>query len=122
MNVKGINGMTIPQIQDEVANGGKFVQFPFCISLLVASFRFTSAVYFLKNDESTFVKALPFTLISLLLGWWGIPFGPLHTFSSLVTTFNGGKDVTEQMMATLHRHTRGYVFDLEKNEAFASSN
>lgn len=122
MNVKGINGMTIPQIQDEVACGGKFVQFPFCISLIVASFRFSSAVHFVKKEQSAFVKGLPFTIISLLFGWWGIPYGPLYTFGSLVTTLGGGKDVTEQMMTTLHRHTRGYVFDFEKNEAFASSN
>lgn len=122
MNVKGINGMTIPQIQDEVACGAKFVQFPFCISLIVVSFRFSSAVYLVKNEESSFVKALPFMMISLLFGWWGIPFGPFYTFSSLVTTVGGGKDITEQMMATLHRHTRGYVFDFEKSDVLTSAN
>jgi hypothetical protein len=122
MNIKGINGMTTPQIQDEVSNGGKFVQFPFCISLVVVSFRYSSAIYFIKNEGSSFRKGLPFIIISFLLGWWGIPWGPVYTVSSLFTVLKGGKDLTDEMMTTLHQHTRGHVFDFEKSEAFASLN
>lgn len=122
MNIKGINGMSILQIQDEVACGGRFVRFPFCISLIVVSFRFSSAVHFVKKDESAFVKGLPFTVISFLFGWWGIPYGPVYTIGSLATNVGGGKDLTAEMMETLHRHTRGYVFDFEKSEVFLSSN
>lgn len=122
MNVKSIKGMTIPQIQDEVAGGGRFVRFPFCISLVVVSFRFSSAVYFLKKDENAFLKALPFTVLSFLLGWWGIPWGPVYTIGALVTTLGGGKDVTADRMAMLHRHTHGHVFDFEKSGVLASTN
>ena len=122
MNIKGINGMTIPQIQDEVACGGKFVRFPFCISLIVVTFRFSSAVHFIKREESAFVKGFPFTVLTFLFGWWGIPWGPVYTIGTLIANFRGGKNVTHEMMAILHRHTRGHVFDFEKQEAFASSN
>ncbi len=114
--------MNMLQIQDEVAGGGKFVQFPFCISLAVVTFRYSSAVHFIKKDESAFVKALPFTIISFLFGWWGIPWGPVYTVASLMTNIGGGKDVTGQMMETLHRHTRGHVFDFEKPDVFLSTN
>ena len=122
MNIKGINGMTIAQIQNEVYSGGKFLQFSFCVSLIVVSFRRSSAVYFIKEGESAFVKGLPFSFISLLFGWWGIPWGIIYTIGCLYTNTGGGKDLTDQMMKTLHHHTNGHVFDFEKNEALSFTN
>jgi hypothetical protein len=122
MNIKGIKGMTIPQIQDEIACGGKFVRFPFCISLGVVSFRYASAVYLVKRDESVFRKGVPFAILSFLFGWWGIPWGPVYTLGCLLSTLKGGKDVTNDMIKIFHRHIRGHVFDFEKSEAFLSSN
>lgn len=122
MNIKGIHGMSTLQIQDEVASGARFVKFPFCISLLVVSFRFSSAVYFVKTQESTWQKSLPFCLLSLLFGWWAVPFGPAYTAWYLKTNISGGKNVTDQMMAILHRHTRGHVFDFERLETLTASN
>ena len=122
MNIKGIKGMTVLDIQDEVAEGGRFARFSCCISLLVISFRFSSAVYFLKKDETAFVKSLPFTLLSFLLGWWGIPWGLVYTPASIFSNLRGGKDVTEDMMNILHRHTQGHVFDFERTAVFAQMN
>ena len=45
MKIKGIDGMTVAQIQEEVANGGKFVLYTYCISIVVMSFRRPSAIY-----------------------------------------------------------------------------
>ncbi len=40
-------------------------------------------------------------LISRLLWWGGIPFGPKYTIESLRTNLAGGKDVTDDVMATV---------------------
>lgn len=120
MNVKGIRGMSIPEIQEEVYAGGRFVQFSFCISLIVVSFRQSSAVYFIRKGESTFIKGLPFSFISLLVGWWGIPWAPIYTLCVLYTNTGGGKDLTVQMMKILHSYTNGHVFDFEKMKHAAS--
>ena len=37
-----------------------------------------------------------FTLLTLVLGWWGIPWGPIYTIGSIYTNFNGGKDVVSE--------------------------
>jgi hypothetical protein len=37
-------------------------------------------------------------LISLLFGWWGIPWGPIYTVTSLFKNFGGGRDVTKEIM------------------------
>jgi hypothetical protein len=119
MKMKGIDGLTVTEIQNEVANGGKFVLYTYCISIVVLSFKRSSAIYFIRSGENAFVKGLPFTLISLVLGWWGIPWGIIYTIRCLANNFGGGKDVTAEIMKSVHRQTSGHVFDFENKEALA---
>ena len=44
---------------------------------------------------------LPYTLLSAVLGWWGIPWGPIYTVQSIASNIKGGKDVTQQILASL---------------------
>jgi hypothetical protein len=37
---------------------------------------------------------LPTALATLLLGWWGIPFGPVFTIRALYRNLAGGDEVT----------------------------
>jgi len=46
---------------------------------------------------------LPWTGLSLLAGWWGIPWGPIWTVQALVTNFRGGKDVTAEIAGRLQQ-------------------
>ena len=43
-----------------------------------------------------------FTAISLLVGWWGIPWGPIYTVQTMVMNLKGGKDVTREVIAALN--------------------
>jgi hypothetical protein len=99
MRINGIEGLTKDEITRELQSGGKFVIFQYCISIIILTFRRSSDVYFIKSSEGTFGKSLFYTLISLLLGWWGIPWGPIYTISSLATNLTGGKDVTQELFA-----------------------
>lgn len=119
MKIKGIAGMTIADLQDEVARGGKFVSYTYCFSFAVMSFKQTSAVYFISSNENAFVKGTPFNLMTLLFGWWGIPWGPIHTIGCLFHNINGGKDITEEVMQYLQQSTGGHVFEFEPQAALA---
>lgn len=112
MKIKGVNGRNIAQIQDEISQGGGFVQYTWCVSLLVVTYRYRSPVYFLRKNQNAFVKGLPFTAITLLLGWWAIPYGPFYTLASVYSNVTG-KRVTDVVMQRLHRQTRGHVFEFE---------
>ncbi len=103
MKINGVEGMSVSDVQSEVARGGKFVIFQYCISILVMTFRRGSDIYFIKAGESTFGASIGYTLVSLLLGWWGIPWGPIYTIGSVFTNLGGGKDVTQEIMSTLNR-------------------
>ena len=104
MKIKNIDGLTSEDLEQEVKSGGRFVHFPFTVSLLVVTLKRSSGVYLVRNNENAALKGLPFSIISALFGWWGIPFGPKYTFDSIRTNYKGGKDVTDEVMATVAGH------------------
>ena len=105
MKILGIEGMSPDQVQFEIQRGAKLVCYQYCISILVMSFRRSSDAYFVRAGESAVSKGLPWTLLSLVAGWWGIPWGPIFTIQSLVTNFQGGKDLTAEFSSRLTRPT-----------------
>ncbi len=103
MGVKGIAGMSGGQLDMEIGRGGRFVVFEYAISLVLITFKRRSDAIFIKAGEGTFFKALPYILLTLVLGWWGFPWGPIYSISALVTNLRGGLDVTGQIHGALRR-------------------
>ena len=101
LKINGIQGLTGSQLDFELQRGVKFVLYQYCISLLVVTLKRPSDIYFVKGGESSVGKGVPFTLLSLVAGWWGIPWGPIYTIQSVYNNFNGGKDVTQEVAASL---------------------
>ncbi|SNT36216.1 hypothetical protein SAMN05421640_3551 [Ekhidna lutea] len=91
-------GLTLDQLNEELRHGGKFVIYYYTISIIVFSFRRSSKVKFISNDENGVIKGLPYTLITFFLGWWGIPWGFIYTPHSLYVNLKGGKDVTAEIL------------------------
>ena len=69
----GLENLTVEEVNKELANGAKFVVFLYCFSLVLVSFKRSSNIYFIRANEGTLKHSIKFTLISVLLGWWGIP-------------------------------------------------
>ncbi len=88
-------------LQQEINQGGKFVAYQFCVSILVITFKRSSNIYFISHEQNAVVKGLPYTLLSLVLGWWGIPWGPIYTIQSVWVNFKGGKDVTQEILVSM---------------------
>jgi hypothetical protein len=101
MKIIGLENMGNLEFKTELQKGGKFVTYPYVISVLVITFRRTSNVYFIRADESAVVKGLPFALLSFLLGWWGIPWGIIYTIGAIWTNLNGGRDVTKEILSSM---------------------
>lgn len=98
--IKNIEGLSMRDIQYELDHGAKFVVFQYAISILVMTFRRNSDIYFIKPGDSTFKPALGYTILSLALGWWGIPWGPIYTLASVFNNVSGGKNVTQSVVST----------------------
>ena len=109
MKVLGIKGVTWSQLEEKLSIGGRFVVFRYCISLLVVTLRRSSAVYYIPPGKFSFLVAflrgLPYTLLSALLGWWKFPKGPTYTIQFLIINTRGGKDVTVETVQYLRERT-----------------
>ncbi|MDR0510190.1 MAG: hypothetical protein LBH06_03755 [Rikenellaceae bacterium] len=105
INIRNIEGMSEDQINYELKRGGRFVVYLYCVSIVVLTFKRPGDVYFIKAGEPSIKYGLWLSLVSLLFGWWGLPWGPIHTVGSLWTNFRGGKDVTNEMLTALRGET-----------------
>ena len=97
----GTEGMSGEDIARELDRGGKFVVFEYTISIILMTFKRASKVRFVKAGEGTFMASMPYTLITLCFGWWGIPWGPIYSFMALFSNLSGGKDVTADVLASM---------------------
>ena len=96
-------GMSPNEIVFEVNRGGRFVVFQYCVSVVIITFKRSSAVKFVKAGESAAVKGLPYTLLSLIVGWWGIPWGFIYTPQVIYRNLKGGADVTANVLNILQK-------------------
>jgi len=103
MKIKGIDGLTTEQFKEHLLNGGRFVIFERVISVVVMTFKRSSSIYFIKPGESATKAGIPATLTTLLLGWWGIPWGPIYSIGAIYNNLKGGKDVTEKILEVMNK-------------------
>ena len=102
MKIKGLENLTNEQINRELELGGKFVVFPYAISVLIMTFKRSSDIYFLKSNESAIKYGYKYLFISLFAGWWGLPWGPIYTIQSIFKAFSG-TDVTKELLEELNK-------------------
>ncbi|MBK9774513.1 MAG: hypothetical protein IPP57_27425 [Candidatus Obscuribacter sp.] len=96
MKIIGLEGLSEEELQQELQNGAKLVYFEYCISVLVMTLSVLELLC--QKSENAVVKGLPYTLISLIFGWWGFPFGPIYTIGALINNLSGGKNVTTEFL------------------------
>jgi hypothetical protein len=103
MRIQGLDNLTRAELEQELATGGRFVFFEFCISFVVVTLRCPTRIVFLRAGDLGFIRGLPYTFLSLLLGWWGVPWGIIYTPLTLLTNLSGGRDVTEEVRELLRK-------------------
>ena len=80
------------------ADGTRYVVFQYCISIGIMSFKRSSGIKALRPGQSRLRAGLPYTAISLVVGWWGIPWGPFWTLQTMIRNLRGGIDVTDVLV------------------------
>jgi hypothetical protein len=103
MQIHGAENLSLDEIKKEIRAGARLVFFEYCISIVVVSMRRPSKIHLLRPNQHGWLRGLPYALLSLLLGWWGVPWGLIYTPLTVITNLSGGCDVTEQMMAEFKR-------------------
>jgi hypothetical protein len=107
MDLRGFEALTPADLEVHLQAGSRFVFFEYCISFLFVTLRRPSAVVLLRPNELGLAQGLPCTLVSLLLGWWGLPWGLVYTPLALLTNLSGGRDVTAEVCAFLQSRGTG---------------
>ncbi len=105
--IKNMNPhMTTAELKQKVAAGAKFVYFEYTVSIVVATFKRPTDIYFIDANESAAKHSWHLSTLTGIMGWWGIPWGPIYTIGTFVTNFGGGKDVTAEVMGKLLANER----------------
>lgn len=113
--IKGIEGLSTTEINDELTRGAKFVVYQYCISCLIMTFKRNSKIYFVRAGENSQKHSIPYLILSLTLGWWGIPWGPIYTVSSVIKNLCGGVDVTEELLEKMNEANTSEDDDNQEN-------
>lgn len=92
-------------LADSAADGDRLVFYEYCISLIFLSLRRPTPVRRLRPGQRGWIAGLPYSVLSLLLGWWCIPWGFIYTPLVLWTNFRGGRTLTAQERQRYERHT-----------------
>lgn len=101
MQIKNIDGLSVAEIKTIINNGGKFVFFPYTVSVVLATFKRASSIYLIRPNETSIKYSYKHVLTNVVAGWWGLPWGPVYTIGAIVQHCKGGKDVTDVIMSEL---------------------
>ncbi len=105
MAIKNAEGLTQQEIMIGVQGGAKFVVFKYAVSILIMTFNPNSEVHYIRPGESTLRFSIGHSILTLVAGWWGVPWGPIYSISSLYHNMRGGKDVTSEVMSQIMSNT-----------------
>ena len=106
MQINGLKGLSDDEVSREIDHGAKFVLYTYTISILILTFKRPSDIYFVKGHESRAAKGLKYTAITFLLGWWGIPWGPIYSLGSIFGNTLGGKDITKEVLQDVAKNAQ----------------
>jgi hypothetical protein len=81
------------QPRDGNTEPARLVYYELCVSVVFVTLRRPSRVHKLRRREWGVVRGLPYTLVSLLVGWWGVPWGLIYTPLTLWTNLTGGRQM-----------------------------
>ena len=71
----------------------KVTQFSTCVSAGILTLQWQSRCFVVGHDSVVLYK-IAYTVLALLAGWWGIPWGPIFTVSAIITNLSGGTQRT----------------------------
>ncbi len=97
--IAGAETLSVETVRRQLAEGGRFVRYSYCISVVVFTFRLRSNVFYVAPYAHAAKNGLPYSAISFLAGWWGLPFGPIFTVASIFQNIRGN-DVTAEVIDT----------------------
>jgi hypothetical protein len=89
------------EIRSRTEAGARLVRFEYCISLLFFTLRRQSRVYLTESWQERYLRGLGYSVLALLLGPWGVPWGLILTPRAVWVNLTGGVDETDSVLGGL---------------------
>jgi hypothetical protein len=96
------------EIRTRVAAGARLVRFEFCVSLLIFTVRRQSPIYITESWQQRYLRGLGYSILALVLGLWGVPWGLIWTPWAVWVNLTGGVDETDAVLAWLADRARPF--------------
>jgi len=96
--INGLGDLTVGEVEAEIALGARFVVYEWCISILIITFWRETPVHYLRPYDRGIRQGMPWSALTFLLGWWGIPWEIIRTPIAIIRNLAGGRDVTMAIM------------------------
>jgi hypothetical protein len=87
------------EVRSRVVAGARLVRFEFCLSILFVTIRRQSPLYLTESWQDRYLHGLGYSVLTLLFGPWGVPWGLIWTPWSVWVNLTGGVDETEAVLA-----------------------
>ncbi len=106
--VRGAEHLHPDDLRRLLREGWRCVRYEFCVSAIIATFRFQTATYLTDSWQTRYLHGLGWGLISLAFGPWGVPWGPILTARAIWADLRGGVDMTAQVLSRLDAGELGW--------------
>lgn len=102
--IRGAEGLHPDDLHRLLREGSRCVRFHYCLSLIVVTFRCTSRAYLTDTWQTRYLLGLPYSLLTLALGIWGVPWGLVLSAKAVWVNLSGGEDISAQVLAQLEQN------------------
>lgn len=103
ISLGGIRPLFPEELRERILAGARIVRFEFCLSFLFVTIRRQSPLFFTDSWQSRYLRGLGYSVLALLLGPWGVPWGLIWTPWAIWTNLTGGIDQTADVLAMIER-------------------
>jgi hypothetical protein len=98
---------SIPRFPEEiracVVAGSRLVRFEICISVLFVTIRRQSPIYLTDSWQDRYLRGFCYSVLALVLGLWGVPWGLIWTPRAIWVNLTGGVDETDKVLSWIER-------------------
>jgi hypothetical protein len=98
LQIVGAEGMTSDELRAELEQGARVVVFTWVLSIVFMTITQLSAPYLVRPVEGMLGLRLRYAFTSMLLGWWGFPWGLIRTPLAIIESLQGGEDFTQAVL------------------------
>jgi hypothetical protein len=105
------------EVRSRVEVGARLVRFEFCLSFLFVTIRRQSPLYLTESWQDRYLRGLGYSVLALLFGPWGVPWGLIWTPWAIWVNLTGGVDETEDTLAWLEGRDQPEIAQLSNAQS-----